>query len=170
MRPLRFLLLAIGLTLRPEVLTAQFTGVGGHIGADFDNSSEFLSFGVQGRYRVPNSSWSIVPRFNLLPADGGSVMQIDVDALYNFPRDMNIPIHPYLGVGVGLIRESFGSSSENKAVANLISGVRLVRSTMKFDPFIETHYSFAKEFSNRMTFMIGAIWRIGSASASIRRR
>lgn len=170
MRHLRFVLIAVGLTLGPQMASAQFYGVGGHIGGEFDNSEDWIVFGVDGRYRVPNSSWTLAPRFNLHPVDGGSIYQIDVNALYNFPRDASLPIHPYLGVGVGLFRESFDGFSETKLVANLVSGVRVVRSTSKVEPYIQTQYSFAKEFSNSMTFLVGAIYRLGNASAAFRPR
>lgn len=170
MRHVRFFSLVIGLALLPALSSAQFSGVGGHIGGEFDNSDNWIVFGIDGRYRVPNSVWAIAPRINLHPVEGGSIIQIDVNALYNFPRDGTLPIHPYLGAGVGLFRESFGGVSETKPVANLISGVRVVRSTSKIEPFVQTQYSFAKKFSNSMTFLVGAIYRMGPENSAFRPR
>jgi hypothetical protein len=145
----------------PTPLAGQTkVGLGAFVGREFDLSDDWVIFGAQGLIGPPRSALVLNPRFTYHPFDGGSLVQLDLNALYELELARPGILRPYLGLGVGVVRESFdtptGSESETKPAGNLIAGLRLAfRNNANLSPFLHTQYSAINDFANSYTLSVG---------------
>ena len=154
---------AAAVSVVPGQLHAQW-GVGAFVGREFDEADNWVIFGAHATYAVKNSPVVVNPRFTYHSyGSGSSSLQVDVNVLYDFALANPGLIRPYLGVGGGLVRLSESSDfcdadcSQSKLVANFLAGFKLAFGSgdSRLMPFVDTEYSFAKQFTNTYHLSIG---------------
>jgi hypothetical protein len=153
----------------PRTVMAQTElGVfGGHL---MDQAwSGSLRFGAEGRLPIPRSPLVLQPRISDQPGTSGgpATLQVDVNLLYQAPAAEHWPIAPYVGVGAGY--NHFGSyngvdftePAVNKLVGNFVAGFRLnLNGNPPITPFVNSEYSFAKQFTNPYAIEIGVLYAL----------
>ena len=151
----------------PRAAHAQW-GVGAFVGREFDESDHWVIFGAHAMLPLANSPVVINPRFTYHSFGFGSkAIQFDVNVLYDFKLANPGLIRPYLGVGGGLVRTSISSElgcdvdcSSSKLVADFVAGFRLAlgKGDSPFMPFVNSEYSFAKQFTNTYQLTVGVTY------------
>lgn len=157
--------LLVALAVAPSSASAQGRfSLGAFVGREFDTQDDWILFGAQARIGLPRSSVAVNPRFGYHPFDGGSIIQLDLNAIYDFELAKPGTIRPYLGGGVGIIRQSIdigtASESETKLGANFVTGLRLMLAGSKLSPFLHTQYTAAKNLANSYTLSVGVDYRL----------
>lgn len=162
-------LVLVGAFAVPGTARAQHS-VGAFLGREFDESDHWLLFGAEARMALPNSPVVINPRASYHSwGEGAKALQLDVNVLYDFKLANPGLIRPYLGVGGGLVHQSFGSDggcgsdcSSSKLVGDFVAGFKLVTGNgdAAIVPFLNTEYSFAKQFTNTYQMTIGLIYTL----------
>jgi hypothetical protein len=146
----------------PRTVHAQW-GVGGFVGREFDESDHWVILGAHAVFPLQNSPVVINPRFTYHSFGSGfTVIQFDVNVLYDFKLANPGLIRPYLGVGGGYVHSSFGSActtdcSAGKLVADFVAGFRLAfgDGDSPIMPFVNSEYSFAKQYTNTYQLTVG---------------
>jgi len=151
----------------PRAVHAQW-GVGAFVGREFDESDHWMFLGADARVPLQNSPVIINPRFVYHSYGSGSTaFQFDVNVLYDFKLANPGLIRPYLGVGGGLVHTSFGTDfgcdvdcSQTTLVADFVAGFKLAfgNGDSQVVPFVNTEYSFAKQFTNTYQLSAGIIY------------
>ncbi len=155
--------IALGLStaiLAAPPVAAQ-TEFGAFVGHQMDESfSGSLRFGVEARYHLKNSPLQLQPAVSDQPGTGGfpAELRVDVNLLYQTAAADDWPIEPYLGVGGGYDHVG-GDFSANKLVGNFVAGFRLkLKGATSITPFVNSEYSFAKQFTNLYHLEIGILY------------
>lgn len=153
-RTLALVILTFAAFAVPRAARAQLA-VAPFVGREFDEASNWVLFGVEARYGLSSSAWSLNPRFTYHPLTGGNIIQLDANLVYDF-KPASGPVTPYAGAGVGWTHISGGGESDSKAVANFVSGLRLhLAGNDKIEPYVNAQYSFAKQFTNTYQLVAG---------------
>jgi opacity protein-like surface antigen len=153
----RFVAVAILLWLRlavPPTAAAQ-RAIAPFVGREFDEVSDWIVFGGEARFTLAPSAWSINPRFTYHPIAGSKIIQLDANVVYDF-KPATGPLTPYAGAGLGWTHVSGNAPSDSKAVANFLYGIRVhLTANSKVEPYVQSQYSFAKQFTNSYQLMAG---------------
>lgn len=156
---------ATACVLVSHVALAQEKFVGGGVTYNIDVSPD--SFGVVAMGWIPVKGPNIpftpivlAPKFEKFFGDA-SLWQIDVDALWDIPMANAGNIHPYLGMGVGLSRVSYGDFGDNTPLLNFDAGLRFTRPTSKRQIALESHYSSGIDYGNTMVFNLVVLFPTG---------
>lgn len=158
----RFALTALALiavAVAPQRASAQFT-VGGYLGGEFDNQSNWLLYGAD--VRVPLAMATAIPLNGqarlTYHSYGGGFSSTQIDANLLLPLQLAHPgqFMPYVGAGAVYIHEGGAGASDNKVGLNLITGtdVDLSPGSPLFG-IVQTQYSIAREFPNSYTLVVG---------------
>jgi len=162
---MRFGVAVVAVGLSVTVLTAPpvaaQTEFGAFVGHQMDESfSGSVRFGVEARYHLRNSPLQLQPAVSDQPGTGGfpATLRVDVNLLYQTAAAGDWPVEPYLGVGGGYDHVG-GEFSANKLVANFVAGFRLkLKGATAITPFVNSEYSFAKQFTNEYHIEIGVLY------------
>ena len=149
----------IAVAVLPQRAAAQVS-VGGYLGGEFDNQSNWLLFGADAR--VPLAMATAVPLNGqarlTYHSYGGGFSSTQIDANLLLPLQLAHPgqFKPYVGAGVVYIHESGDGFSDSKVGLNLITGtdVDLSPGSPVFG-IIQTQYSIVREFPNSYTLVLG---------------
>jgi hypothetical protein len=143
----------------PQIARAQTQWrLGGSLGYVYDESSDFIYFSGEARALLHDSPIEIQPRFSYQPGSGASVLQLEVNALYDLPLVSTKTVLPY--AGLGLVFQKITNGGDQAAGYNLIFGVRLplVKSV---EPFGQFEYSVLQNhFPNQGALAIGLLARL----------
>lgn len=146
---------AITLMARPAA--AQLL-VGAHAGGEFDNSEDWLVFGVDAWIPLNVAPVTVQPRFTYHPFEGGSIIQVDANVLLEPALANPGMFSPYIGVGPSIRRLTLdfeGADDETKLTFNFVTGARVNIEGSPIQPFVHTQYTFAKEMVNSYTLSFG---------------
>ena len=151
----------------PAVAHAQLS-IGGYVGAEFDNQSNWILYGAEARLPLEASlgqPYDANLRYTYHSyGSGASVSQIDLNALYNWKLAAPGMFAPYVGLGAAMVRFSTPSFSENKAGLNLISGTKIILDPdSRIDPFVNMQYTIVREYPNSYTLTVGLSFKLGSS-------
>lgn len=151
----------------PRAMHAQW-GIGGFVGREFDEGDHWAILGADARFPLQNSPVVINPRFTYHSFGFGSkAIQFDVNVLYDFKLANPGLIRPYLGVGGGLVHTSISADlgcdvdcSSSTLVGDFVAGFRLAfgNGESPIMPFVNSEYSFAKQFTNTYQLTVGIIY------------
>ncbi len=146
---LGFLLCGIG------AASAQQKYVGGGLAYNIDIPEDYFGLTgvgwipVNGPQNIPFKPLVLVPRFTTLP--GVDYWQVDADMLWDIPLATDSNIRPYIGMGVGVVHESFGPGfSDNTPLLNFDFGLRYRKPESKLQFLIDSHYSSGLDFPNTL--------------------
>jgi opacity protein-like surface antigen len=156
------------LTLAAPSAAAQANvRIGGFLGREFDLENDWLIFGAEARFRGARMQYDVQPRFHYHSFDGGSVLQLDGNLLFNLTAPIS-QIQPYMGAGIAINRVSFDvpdtpgvefDDDETNFGLNIISGLIFgVNPTWR--PYVNFEYTSLLDFANGANLSIGILWRI----------
>jgi hypothetical protein len=148
----------------PRVAAAQLRA-GGSLGYVFDESTDFIQLGAEGRGTLTSAPIEINPRFSYQPISHGSVIQFDVNGLYDLPMPRESMFQPYAGAGVLLQRVSFSGGSDTHVGLNLVWGTELNLDS-SIQPFGQFQYSVIRNETNPGVLSIGILFKFGSNGPS----
>lgn len=160
----RVSLFVAGLTLAsfvlPRVARAQTDWrLGGSLGYVYDEENDFIYFSAEGRTTLRDLPIEIQPRFSFQPVSGVSVLQFEINALYDLPLQKTNVIVPYAGVGIAFQKITNGGSQA--AGYNLIFGAELPKVTSAVEPFAQFEYSVLENhFPNQGAIAVGVLARL----------
>ena len=128
----------------------------GFVGAQLDSPDDWFFLGGDARIRVPGRLIEINPRLAFQPFEGGSSLQIDVNALVELELAVPNKFRPYVGAGGALLRTSFDGDSDTAVGLNLAGGVRLdMEGRTKIEPFAHVQYTIVRDRLNPFTIAVG---------------
>jgi hypothetical protein len=161
--------------LRPVVLTTVILFAGAalparssaqrsiapFVGREFDEQSNWIFLGGEAWLGLPTSAWSINPRFTYHSLGAGSTgLQLDANAVYEF-KPASGSVTPFAGAGLGWIHTSGGGTSDSKVGGTFVAGIRLhLAGNDKLEPYLNTEYTYAKQFTNTYQMLVGLIFRM----------
>ncbi len=116
---------------------AQF---GVHGGYDVD-VEEFL-LGGQVRFPLGALPITLQPGVDVFLVDRGTLLQFDVNALYDISGGLGEPFTPYVGAGLGLRYFSIGDIDDTNAGLNLLAGARF-NPASSIQPFVQARMTIA---------------------------
>jgi hypothetical protein len=142
----------IGMTLaRPALAQAPERSIGGGAGYTYDFHSDFFVIDAVARFPVtiPNNKWfhpfELNPRFEVWPSFGQ--WQLDLDGVWDIPVLPEVPVRPYMGIGIGV-----GHTTDATAVLfNIDAGLRYKKPDWHHEFAVETHFSAGLTWENSMS-------------------
>ena len=151
----------IGLNLaaaRPA--DAQRRAVGGGLGYSFDQHEDWVA--VTGIGWIPVTlNWMtfvdpivLVPRVQLHP--GFERWQVDIGAVWDIPVPEEQTLRPYMGLGVGLARDT-----QTTPIVNFNAGFRIQKPGWTHQFAAEIYYSAGLDFGNTMVMNFIVMFPIG---------
>ena len=142
----------------PRAARAQLA-IAPFVGKEFDEESDWLLFGGEARIALSPTAWSLNPRLTYHPLTGGSILQLDANAVYDF-KPASGPFTPYLGGGLGWVHfSSSEGGNSSKVAANFVAGLRWrPAGDGKMEPYVHSEYTFAKQFTNSYQMAVGLLF------------
>lgn len=141
---------------------AQQLSVGGFIGQLYDTEEDWLLFGGEIRWVIKEDKpFTFQPRAWINPYEGGSLIQVDANVLYEPAQTGKIRL--YGGAGAAFLRATYGEDidSDTKVGLNLIAGIELVlNEESKLRPFLHGQYTIVNDFGNNYTLSAGVAFRL----------
>lgn len=140
--------------------------VGGGLAYNIDEPESELGLTVlgwlpfSGPQAIPFKPMVLTPRFTTLP--GLDYWQIDADVLWDIPLSAANNFRPYIGMGAGLVHNSFGGDfSDNTALLNFDFGLRYGRPSSRVQLLLDAHYSSGLDYPNTMHLNFGVLVPFG---------
>lgn len=128
-----------------------------YIGAVLDTPDDWILVGGEARLRLEGLAAEVNPRVTWNPYEGGSMMQLDVNLLHNYPIAGESRFRPYVGVGGAFNRYTVNGFSDSSVGLNLVSGARWVMEPeSRFEPFLNAQYTMIRGQANLFTVVVGA--------------
>jgi hypothetical protein len=137
--------------------------VGPDVAYEFDDNNYFMLFGAEARATLSNLPIELDPRFTFQPLDNTSLIQIDLNALYDLPLTRTSLFLPYVGTGIAI--QHVGSGGGNYVGYNLIWGTYLQLHSA-WQPFAQFQYSVIMHEPNPAVIAVGALYTFGSRGSS----
>jgi hypothetical protein len=133
---------------------------GGSVGYVFDEQTDFIQLGAEARGTLANAPVEINPRFTIQPVSGGSVIQADVNALYDLPLAKTSTFLPYAGLGLAV--QHIGGGGGTHVGYNLVWGTELnLRSALQ--PFAQFQYTVIVHEGNPAVIAVGLLYKFGAS-------
>jgi hypothetical protein len=148
----------------PAAARAQIR-VGPNVGYEFDDESYFMLFGAEARAKLTALPIEIDPRFSIQPANGASLLQFDLNALYDLPLARTSTFLPYAGLGIAF--QDITSGGGTYVGYNLIWGTYLQLHSA-WQPFAQFQYSVIIHEPNPAVIAVGALYSFGGHSGGTR--
>jgi hypothetical protein len=132
--------------------------IGPSVGYEFDDNNYFVLFAAEARATLNALPIELDPRFTFQPLDGTSLIQVDLNALYDLPLARTSTFLPYAGVGIAI--QHVGNGGGTSVGYNLIWGTE-VQIHSAWQPFGQFQYSVIMHQPNPAVISIGALYTIG---------
>jgi hypothetical protein len=132
--------------------------VGPSLGYEFDDNNYFVLFAAEARATLNALPIELDPRFTFQPLDGTSLIQVDLNALYDLPLARTSTLLPYAGVGIAI--QHVGNGGGTSVGYNLIWGTELHLHS-PWQPFAQFQYSVIMHEPNPAVISVGALFTLG---------
>ncbi len=138
--------------------------IGGFLGMEFDTDEDWLIIGAEARLRGSRMQFDVQPRFHYQPFDNGSILQLDVNLLFNFTSAVS-QVQPYMGLGGAIHRLSIDEQTpgvdldETNLGFNLISGL-IFGTNPTWRPYAHFEYTIINDFRNGANLSLGILFAV----------
>ncbi|HJU75792.1 MAG TPA: outer membrane beta-barrel protein [Gemmatimonadaceae bacterium] len=157
----------------PEALAQSNIRVGGFLGAAMDNDDDWLVFGAEARYRSARMQFEFQPRFQYQSFTGGSMMQLDLNMLFNFRASIS-QIQPYAGFGGAFNRLSIDEDTPGVDLDDTNVGINILQGLVfgtnpTWRPYAHFEYTMINDFPNQASITLGILFAVSGRMGTTRR-